>query len=150
MNISWKHGVNALTEEEKKQEQEYGRVRCDENIPVGRISIILWGQCEHVIEEEGSPPMLSDGKGHHMHVANYQPHPHGRQRGRSNSRNRHPHHMPRHDPPYEQRDPSPRARRDSRDFRDRDLSDRKRERSWDDRRYGHDPHRDDFRKQYRR
>ena len=33
----------------------------------GRISIILWGLCDDVVEEEGSPPMLTDdsrgGKG---------------------------------------------------------------------------------------
>ena len=52
MNIHWKHGVNALAEEEQDGK--------------GRISIVLWGLTENVIEEEGSPPLLgSDGQGPH-------------------------------------------------------------------------------------
>lgn len=52
MNIQWKHGVNALAEEEQDGK--------------GRISIVLWGLAENVIEEEGSPPLLgSDGQGPH-------------------------------------------------------------------------------------
>ena len=52
VNILWKHGVNALAEEEQD-----GR---------GRVSIILWGLAKNVIEEDGSPPLLgSDGKGPH-------------------------------------------------------------------------------------
>lgn len=51
-NITWKHGVNALA-----PDQQDGK---------GRISIILWGLAQDVIEEEGSPPLLgSDGKGPH-------------------------------------------------------------------------------------
>lgn len=79
-NISWKHGVNALTEEERAAEQAHGEPLCEEGIPVGRISIILWGQCERVQEEEGSPPMLSGGQGHHMHNPNYQRRPRSRDR----------------------------------------------------------------------
>ena len=47
VNIKWKHGVNAL----KPQEQD-GK---------GRISIILWGLAQGVVEEEGSPPLLGTG-----------------------------------------------------------------------------------------
>jgi hypothetical protein len=46
VNISWKHGVNALHPEEQDGK--------------GRISIILWGLCKNVIEEEGSPPMVDN------------------------------------------------------------------------------------------
>jgi len=52
VNILWKHGVNALAEEDQDGK--------------GRISIILWGLAEGVLEEEGSPPLLgSDGQGPH-------------------------------------------------------------------------------------
>jgi len=52
VNIQWKHGVNALPEEEQDGK--------------GRISIVLWGLAENVIEEEGSPPLLgADGQGPH-------------------------------------------------------------------------------------
>jgi hypothetical protein len=52
VNIQWKHGVNALAEEEQDGK--------------GRISIVLWGLAEGVIEEGGSPPLLgSDGQGPH-------------------------------------------------------------------------------------
>lgn len=52
VNILWKHGVNALAEEDQDGK--------------GRISIILWGLAEGVVEEEGSPPLLgSDGQGPH-------------------------------------------------------------------------------------
>lgn len=47
VNINWKHGINALTEEE--QEALGGK---------GRISIILWGLAGNCIEEKDSPPML--------------------------------------------------------------------------------------------
>ena len=51
-NILWKHGINALA-----PEQQDGK---------GRISIILWGMAQDVVEEDGSPPLLgSDGKGPH-------------------------------------------------------------------------------------
>jgi hypothetical protein len=56
VNIHWKHGINALA--------------ADEQDGTGRISIVLWGLCKDVIEEKGSPPMLTDntrGNGHHMH-----------------------------------------------------------------------------------
>ena len=46
VNIHWKHGVNALSAEEQTGK--------------GRISIILWGLAPHVVEEENSPPILSD------------------------------------------------------------------------------------------
>jgi hypothetical protein len=44
-NIIWKHGVNALPEDQQKSSK-------------GRVSIILWGQVSDVIEEAGSPPMV--------------------------------------------------------------------------------------------
>lgn len=56
VNINWKHGVNALSEQEKEEK--------------GRISIILWGLTHKVIEEEDSPAMLTDntrGNGYSMH-----------------------------------------------------------------------------------
>jgi hypothetical protein len=71
-NIVWQHGINALPEEEQDGK--------------GRISIILWGLCTTVVDEEGSPPMLTDdsrqgskggkGKGKggfSMHAARNQP-----------------------------------------------------------------------------
>ena len=52
VNIHFKHGINALAAEEQDRK--------------GRISIILWGLAEGVIEEENSPQLLgSDGKGPH-------------------------------------------------------------------------------------
>ncbi|KAL7530839.1 hypothetical protein ACHAXR_006738 [Thalassiosira sp. AJA248-18] len=52
VNILWKHGVNALAEDEQDGK--------------GRISIILWGLADGVKEEAGSPPLLgSDGQGPH-------------------------------------------------------------------------------------
>ena len=51
-NILWKHGINALPPAEQDGK--------------GRISIILWGLAQSVIEEDGSPPLLgSDGSGPH-------------------------------------------------------------------------------------
>mmetsp|Transcript_3779 Transcript_3779/g.5866 ORF Transcript_3779/g.5866 Transcript_3779/m.5866 type:complete len:428 (+) Transcript_3779:83-1366(+) len=47
VNILWKHGVNALPENEKDGK--------------GRVSIILWGLCPDVVEEDGSPPMVNNG-----------------------------------------------------------------------------------------
>jgi len=44
-NIIWKHGVNALPEDQQKSGK-------------GRVSIILWGQVSDVIEETGSPAMV--------------------------------------------------------------------------------------------
>lgn len=46
VNIRWKHGIRALDPEIQEKD---GR---------GRISIILWGKCPDVKEEENSPPML--------------------------------------------------------------------------------------------
>jgi len=52
VNIKFKHGINALPEEEQDGK--------------GRISIILWGLANDVKEEDGSPLLLgSDGKGPH-------------------------------------------------------------------------------------
>jgi len=51
-NIVWQHGINALPAAEQTGK--------------GRISIILWGLCTKVMDEPGSPPMLTDesrGKG---------------------------------------------------------------------------------------
>lgn len=47
VNINWKHGINALTEEEQ------GLVGGK-----GRVSIILWGLAGNCVEEDNSPPML--------------------------------------------------------------------------------------------
>ena len=44
VNINFKHGVNALRDEDINGK--------------GRISIILWGLALGVKEEEGSPPMV--------------------------------------------------------------------------------------------
>jgi len=44
VNINWKHGVNALPEEEQTGK--------------GRISIVVWGLAQDVKEEDGSPPMV--------------------------------------------------------------------------------------------
>jgi hypothetical protein len=44
-NIIWKHGLNALPEDQQKTGK-------------GRVSIILWGQVSDVIEEAGAPPMV--------------------------------------------------------------------------------------------
>lgn len=46
VNITWKHGVNALPKNEQNGQ--------------GRISIILWGLTKDVIEEKGSPPLLTN------------------------------------------------------------------------------------------
>ncbi|KAL7432383.1 hypothetical protein ACHAXH_004874 [Discostella pseudostelligera] len=57
VNILFKHGINALPEEEQDGK--------------GRISIILWGLAEGVKEEDGSPPLLgSDGQGPHAQRRN--------------------------------------------------------------------------------
>ncbi|CAK9252421.1 unnamed protein product [Sphagnum jensenii] len=59
VNIRWKHGINALAEE-----QQDGK---------GRISIVLWGLAPHCIEEKDSPPILTDntrGGGHSVHAPN--------------------------------------------------------------------------------
>jgi hypothetical protein len=50
VNIRWKHGINALP--------------ADDQDGKGRISIILWGLVNDVVEEEGSPPPLN-GSGPH-------------------------------------------------------------------------------------
>ena len=46
VNISWKHGVNALPKSEHNGK--------------GRISIILWGLVKDCIEERGSPGLLTN------------------------------------------------------------------------------------------
>jgi len=46
VNIKWKHGINALPKSEWSG--------------VGRISIVVWGNAQDVIEEEGSPGMLTN------------------------------------------------------------------------------------------
>jgi hypothetical protein len=51
-HVVLQHGINALPPDEQDGK--------------GRISIILWGLAENVIEEDGSPPLLgSDGQGPH-------------------------------------------------------------------------------------
>jgi hypothetical protein len=60
VNIKWKHGVNALS---KAEQEAHGK---------GRISIILWGMCPGVEEEDGSPGIMTDntrGLGYSMHAA---------------------------------------------------------------------------------
>jgi len=74
-NILWKHGVNALP-----PDQQDGK---------GRISIILWGLAQSVIEEEGSPPLLgSDGQGPHASKRKHQGrgHPRSNKGGRRDDR----------------------------------------------------------------
>lgn len=53
VNINWKHGVNALPEH-----LQTGK---------GRISIVLWGMCHDVVEEDNSPTMVNNRRpgGHH-------------------------------------------------------------------------------------
>jgi len=46
VNINWKHGVNALPKNEQNGK--------------GRISIILWGLVTDVVDEPGSPPLLTN------------------------------------------------------------------------------------------
>lgn len=58
VNIKWKHAINALSEQEQKEDNK------------GRISIILWGLVTNTIEESDSPPLLTDntrGNGYSMH-----------------------------------------------------------------------------------
>jgi hypothetical protein len=66
VNIHWKHGINALP---KSEQQVDGK---------GRISIVLWGLVDGVVEEDGSPPLLgSDGTGPHAsHPTTKKNHPH--------------------------------------------------------------------------
>ena len=60
VNIHWKHGINALTPEEQE--------KCNR----GRISIILWGLAEQVVEEPNSPSLLgADGQGPHASSKNH-------------------------------------------------------------------------------
>ncbi len=69
VNILWKHGVNALSDEEQHLDSR------------GRVSIILWGLVSDVREEGGSPPMLpynDHGKGGYDY-------PNPRERGASRS-----------------------------------------------------------------
>jgi len=83
VNIKWKHGVNALPEEEQDGK--------------GRISIILWGWAPNVIEEPGSPPMLTDntrGNGYSMHKTSrdhYDSHNRNHNRSFNRHDNRHDH-----------------------------------------------------------
>jgi len=57
VNILWKHGLNALSEEEQDGK--------------GRISIILWGLAGGIKEEDSSPILLgSDGQGPHAQKRN--------------------------------------------------------------------------------
>lgn len=55
VNIRFMHGVNALSEEDKKL-----------NVG-GRISIILWGKAKGAIDQEGSPPMIPERKNNRHH-----------------------------------------------------------------------------------
>ena len=81
VNIHWKHGVNAVSEEDI--------ARSDAGAPQGRISIILWGLATNVIEEDGSPPLLgADGQGPHA-AANKNKYHNNRAKTNRNSGNRH-------------------------------------------------------------
>jgi len=72
-NILWKHGVNALSPEDQDGK--------------GRISIILWGLAQDVVEEEGSPPILgSNGQGPHA-AKNHRNHHRQRNQHRGNNNN---------------------------------------------------------------
>lgn len=140
VNILWKHGINALSEENKDEK--------------GRVSIILWGQAPRVKEEGGSPPMLTDeargAGGYSMHANRHDgrksdgrapagrrddSRDRGRRRSRSRSRSR---------DRYRDSGDRDRQRYDGRDDRarpvDRDrqrVDDRDRQRSsYDDRYYG--------------
>jgi len=91
VNISWKHGVNYIDEDAQAQQERDYKERCDPDVTVGRISIILWGLCGVTVEEDGSPPMLSDntrGNGHHVHHAKHQQQRDGYNHNRSRSRSR--------------------------------------------------------------
>jgi len=48
VNLRFKHGVNFQDEPDRSGK--------------GRISIILWGNCEKAIDEDGAPPMLTNEK----------------------------------------------------------------------------------------
>lgn len=68
--------MNALAEEEQDGK--------------GRISIVLWGLAENVIEEEGSPPLLgADGQGPHAQNNNKRGGHRGNQRRGNNNKNNH-------------------------------------------------------------
>jgi hypothetical protein len=70
VNIRWKHGVNYLPEEDQQDEEKQFGGKVEYDVTVGRISIILWGNCPHIVDEEDSPPMLTDntrGNGHSIH-----------------------------------------------------------------------------------
>jgi hypothetical protein len=89
VNIQWKHGVNYLEESIQKEEMEKFKDKVDPGVSIGRISIILWGNCLEVIEEAGSPPMLTDntrGNGHSIHRNRDQHYSNGH--NRSDSRDR--------------------------------------------------------------
>jgi hypothetical protein len=57
VNIRWMHGINAVPPKEQLQQQNTDNDDNNNNC-LGRISIILWGLAQNVIEEEGSPPLL--------------------------------------------------------------------------------------------
>ena len=70
VNIRWMHGINAATPDElqqqhddrqHQQQQENSTVPAPSPSPVtsGRISIIVWGWAETVVEEPGSPSLLT-------------------------------------------------------------------------------------------
>lgn len=46
VDINFKHGINALPESEQDGK--------------GRVSIIIWGWTDNVLEEAGSPPMIGE------------------------------------------------------------------------------------------
>ena len=81
VNINWKHGVNALPDDEQDGK--------------GRISIILWGLAPNVIEEDNSPDMLNDntrGNGYSMHRPDNHHHHHHNRNDRRRDNNHHHHH----------------------------------------------------------
>ena len=110
VNISWKHGINAL----QPGEQD-GR---------GRISIILWGLAPNVVEEDGSPPMLTDdsrGVGPYGAAPAPAYHPHVQQQQRGEGRRgeeRGPEQGRAADERRQEHRGLPRAERGERDMRD--------------------------------
>lgn len=80
VNIHWKHGINAVKQEEEADKES------PPSTTQGRISIIVWGLAQNVIEEEGSPPLLgSDGQGPHAKTNHFKKNHHPRHRPRNNN-----------------------------------------------------------------
>lgn len=90
--------MNYIDESAQQAEQVEHVGKCDDDVTVGRVSIILWGNCGIAKEEDNSPPMLTDntrGNGHNMHAAdnNNKHHHEARKRDDSRDRGRSRHHQ---------------------------------------------------------